>query len=81
MAGSLSDGLDGALPAVRWVGLRMHLALCPSCRRVFATLRQTVDLLGSLQPTGTPIADPSGSDGLGKQGGSTTSPHSPRATP
>ena len=47
---ALSESLDGELPATkRWL-VRLHLFICPRCRRVDASLRQTVSALRGMAP-------------------------------
>jgi predicted anti-sigma-YlaC factor YlaD len=42
---ALSDELDGELRGPRRWLVRAHLFICPRCRRVNASLRQTVSVL------------------------------------
>jgi hypothetical protein len=46
----LSDELDGELRGPRRWALRLHLLICPRCRRVDASLRQTVSVLHAMGP-------------------------------
>lgn len=45
----MSDAVDGALPWWRRIVLRIHLFLCPPCRRSDARLHEAVDALASLR--------------------------------
>jgi hypothetical protein len=47
-ARELSDAIDGELPLLRRLRLRMHLILCRPCAAMEASLRDTVQLLGNL---------------------------------
>ena len=41
-----TDFMEGALPPVRWLAMRWHLTICPSCRAFVSQMRQTKALLG-----------------------------------
>ena len=51
--------MEGALSLSSRLGARMHLALCPSCRRYFDQMRKTVRLLADAPPAPPPdgVAD------------------------
>jgi predicted anti-sigma-YlaC factor YlaD len=48
VARELSDELDGECTWWRRLHIRLHLWLCPPCKRGRDALARTVDLLGSL---------------------------------
>jgi anti-sigma factor RsiW len=50
----LSDYLDGELDEAQRSRIAGHLARCSGCAAHLATLRRTVDLLGSLPPRVAP---------------------------
>ena len=52
MSELVTDYLEQALPLPFRLRARVHLLLCPACRRYFAQMRQTARLLGgqSLPP-------------------------------
>ena len=52
MSELVTDHLEHALPLKQRFRVRLHLALCPACRRYFAQMRATVRLLaaGRLRP-------------------------------
>ena len=41
-----TDFMEGALPPVRWVVMRLHLMICPKCRTFVDQMRRTKALLG-----------------------------------
>ena len=47
MSELVTDYMEGALPPSRWLGARLHLLLCPACRRFFGQMRATIRLLAS----------------------------------
>ncbi len=59
MAERVTDYLEGALSLSSRLGARMHLALCPSCRRYFDQMRKTIRLLADAPPAPPPdgVAD------------------------
>jgi anti-sigma factor RsiW len=59
MAERVTDYLDGALSASSWLGTRVHLFICPSCRRYFDQMRKTIRLLADVPPPPPPegVAD------------------------
>lgn len=54
MAERVTDYLEGALSLSSRLGARMHLALCPSCRRYFDQMRKTIRLLADAPPPTPP---------------------------
>jgi anti-sigma factor RsiW len=54
----LSEYVDGELPDDEIVRVEEHTSICPHCRRVLATLRRTIEGLGSLRAAPEPdLAD------------------------
>jgi len=49
-----TDFMDGALPPVRWLAMRWHLLICPSCSAFVGQMRRTVGLLGGRHLTVSP---------------------------
>jgi anti-sigma factor RsiW len=47
MSELVTDYMEGALPPARWLAARVHLLLCPACRRFFGQMRATIQLLAS----------------------------------
>ncbi len=54
MAERVTDYLEGALSASSRLGTRMHLFICPSCRRYFDQMRKTIRLLADAPPAPPP---------------------------
>ena len=54
---NLSDALDGALPWWKRVLMRMHLGVCPMCRRTSHSLERAVDTVASLRDLPPPKLD------------------------
>ena len=49
VARELSDAIDGETPLWTRMQMRLHLAMCRTCRRVAGSLEHTVDVLHSLR--------------------------------
>jgi predicted anti-sigma-YlaC factor YlaD len=49
----LSDDLDGEVTGWRRAAMRLHLRLCPACRRVAGSLADTVAALRELRTPDT----------------------------
>ncbi|MHB8657325.1 MAG: anti-sigma factor family protein [Solirubrobacteraceae bacterium] len=45
---AMSDYLDGELDEARQIAVERHLRWCPSCRRMLASLRRTIEGLHAL---------------------------------
>ena len=54
---NLSDALDGALPWWKRLLMRVHLGICPGCKRTSDSLRDTVDAVASLRDVPPPKTD------------------------
>lgn len=40
-----TDFMEGVLPPLRWVAMRWHLMICPSCSAFVSQMRRTTALL------------------------------------
>ncbi|HUB14972.1 MAG TPA: hypothetical protein VMB34_23700 [Acetobacteraceae bacterium] len=45
MSELVTDYLEHALTPRAWLGARLHLVLCPACRRYYDQVRRTIRLL------------------------------------
>ncbi|WP_243303959.1 cupin domain-containing protein [Geothrix oryzisoli] len=50
VVGLLTDYEEGALGPLGWLGLKLHLSLCPPCRAFLDSFERTPDLLRKLWP-------------------------------
>ena len=50
----MDDFTDEEIPLGRKIMLKVHLMLCPDCRRYLATYRQTRQMLGQVSPLTMP---------------------------
>ena len=50
----LDDYTDGELPRGRKIMFKIHLMLCPDCRRYLASYRRTREMLGKVTPLPMP---------------------------
>jgi hypothetical protein len=56
----MSDLADGELRGWRRAMVRLHLLVCPPCRRVHRSFKQTLDLLHGLDDAAPPPSDERG---------------------